>query len=306
MYAIAVACDSGCAQNAYPESYGTLSHLWPSQAHESARSSPSTRCAVRGLAAAQSPKAPSTWTQAPTACARLDDGPEVVASAGVHVSRLRADDRRPGSASPSPERSASASIAPSARRSDLRRSPLSRGRGGGRRGRSSRAAPRRRRPAPSARRWSPSRPTSQPCWFRTCQRAAARPIVLAPCPPVAKPTDAARRKAEELLEPAAGDVLERDRRRRERLVVRALVPPGGDHVGDERGVERAARSRSRSTAGPPRPSGPGVAARDELVDHARRAAVGLVARARRAPRARRRDVPRASRARRRDPRGTRR
>src|SRR5690606_22544907 len=64
-YDIAAAWTSGREQNAKPQSYGTLSHLCPSHAHESASSTPSTRWRVDGLAAAHSPKAPSTWTQAP-------------------------------------------------------------------------------------------------------------------------------------------------------------------------------------------------------------------------------------------------
>src|SRR5690606_12366392 len=68
-YDIAAAWTSGREQNAKPQSYGTLSHLCPSHAHESASSTPSTRWRVAGLAAAHSPKAPSTWTHAPCSCA---------------------------------------------------------------------------------------------------------------------------------------------------------------------------------------------------------------------------------------------
>ena len=52
-----------------PLSYGTLSHLWPSTAQESARSTPATRWRRAGAAAAHSPNAPSTWTHAPRSCA---------------------------------------------------------------------------------------------------------------------------------------------------------------------------------------------------------------------------------------------
>src|SRR6184192_3608563 len=52
-----------------PLSYGTLSHLCASIAHESAAAYPCTRCARCGAAAAQSPNAPSTCTQAPAALA---------------------------------------------------------------------------------------------------------------------------------------------------------------------------------------------------------------------------------------------
>src|SRR5262249_40416971 len=49
---------------AIPLSWGTLSHLWASVAHESASAMPSTRCFRRGLAAAHRPNAPSTCTHA--------------------------------------------------------------------------------------------------------------------------------------------------------------------------------------------------------------------------------------------------
>src|SRR6266550_470374 len=52
-----------------PLSYGTLSHLCASIAQESAAAKPPMRCARAGAAAAQSPNAPSTCTQAPAAFA---------------------------------------------------------------------------------------------------------------------------------------------------------------------------------------------------------------------------------------------
>src|ERR1035438_6601116 len=61
---------SASRTNARPLSYGTLSHLWASVAQESAAAAPATRWACRGLAAAHSPNAPSTCTQAPDSCAR--------------------------------------------------------------------------------------------------------------------------------------------------------------------------------------------------------------------------------------------
>src|SRR6266704_1973360 len=54
----------GSRTKTMPLSYGTLSHLCASVAHESASAKPSMRCARAGAAAAQSPNAPSTWTQA--------------------------------------------------------------------------------------------------------------------------------------------------------------------------------------------------------------------------------------------------
>ena len=57
---MAAACASASAQKTNPVSYGTFSHLWPSAAHESARSMPCTSGRSAGLAAAHSPNAPST------------------------------------------------------------------------------------------------------------------------------------------------------------------------------------------------------------------------------------------------------
>ncbi len=59
---IDVASAVGSATATTPQSYGVLSHLWPSVAHESARSTPSSRCRRFGAALAHRPKAPSTWT----------------------------------------------------------------------------------------------------------------------------------------------------------------------------------------------------------------------------------------------------
>src|ERR671917_2513878 len=97
---------AGWAQKTRPESYGTLSHLWASVAHESARSIPSASGRDFGLAAAHIPNAPSTWTQAPAswaesqifasgsiapvltlpACAHTMVGPDVAASASSSAS----------------------------------------------------------------------------------------------------------------------------------------------------------------------------------------------------------------------------
>ena len=94
-----------------PLSYGTLSHLCASVAQESARSAPATRCRRRGLAAAQSPKAPSTCSQAPASSAASAIASSGSNGAGVHVPRLGADDRRARRASASASASASGSIA---------------------------------------------------------------------------------------------------------------------------------------------------------------------------------------------------
>src|SRR5262245_19738786 len=58
-------CASGSETNAKRQSNGTLSHLYPSVAQESAVSIACVRLLKRGLALAQTPKAPSTCTQAP-------------------------------------------------------------------------------------------------------------------------------------------------------------------------------------------------------------------------------------------------
>ena len=52
-----------------------FSHLCASVAHESAPATPATCAAVPGEAAAQSPNAPSTWTQAPWSLAQASSGP---------------------------------------------------------------------------------------------------------------------------------------------------------------------------------------------------------------------------------------
>ena len=92
---------------------GTFSHLCPSTAQESASSRPATRCASRGLAAAHSPNAPSTCSQAP--CAR-GSAAAIAASGsqapGVDVAGLGADDRRAPSTPASTRASSSGRMRP--------------------------------------------------------------------------------------------------------------------------------------------------------------------------------------------------
>ena len=87
---------SGAASRtkAMPLSYGTLSHLWASVAHESAALDAAPRGArAPGAAAAHSPKAPSTWTQAPARAASVRTISAIgIERAGVHVAGLDADD----------------------------------------------------------------------------------------------------------------------------------------------------------------------------------------------------------------------
>ncbi len=84
----------GSRTNARPLSYGTLSHLCASVAHESASSMPRVSRRRLGTAAAHRPNAPSTCTQAAPSRARAQISAERVDRPGVHVPRLRADDRR--------------------------------------------------------------------------------------------------------------------------------------------------------------------------------------------------------------------
>ena len=108
--------------------------------------------------------------------------------------------------------------------------------------RARRAGRRARRPSPRRRStWCRGRRRARRCW--------------PPGAPVTNPTDARRREAEQLLQPAAGDLLDRGRGRGERRVERALVPAGGEHVGGGRGVERSADHEPEVARARRRPSG---------------------------------------------------
>ena len=89
---------SGCAQNVYPLSYGTFSHLCPSTAHESAV--PSALGQVAGRRAGRGPQAerPVDVRPGPVVVGDGGGGGEVVEGAAVHVAGLEAHDRRPGRA----------------------------------------------------------------------------------------------------------------------------------------------------------------------------------------------------------------
>ncbi len=94
MYASAVACTSGWAQNAYAPSYGMLSHLWPSHAHESASSIPVDERGRPRARRRPQPEGAVDVDPCSDRARRRDDRGQVVAGARVDVAGLRADDRR--------------------------------------------------------------------------------------------------------------------------------------------------------------------------------------------------------------------
>ena len=185
MTAIASPCDSGCRQKTTPQSYGTFSHLCASVAQESARSQPSVRWRKRGLAAAQSPNAPSMWSQAPSASQASAISPSG-STAPVFTFPAWAQTIVGPLPSARAARSASARIRPSPSAgtgsSAAVPSPSSR---------SERSIVTCRSPPASTRICGaparPSRPTSHPAAASTCCRAAARAVVFAPWAPVTKP-----------------------------------------------------------------------------------------------------------------------
>ena len=185
---MAARCASRSRTNAMPQSNGTLSHLWASVAHESASSTPCTRCRRAGLAAAQRPNAPSTCTHAPASraaahtsgigsmpppltlptCAITIAGPLPEASAVASASARIAPRSSVGTGSTAPVprprmRSARSTVT-------WRSSPVST----------------RIRGAPV----SPSRSTSWPVSARTRWRAAARPVTCAIWQPVTSANEA--------------------------------------------------------------------------------------------------------------------
>src|SRR5581483_2717179 len=187
---IARRCGSGCAQSTIPESYGTFSHLCASTDQESARSAPATRCANRGLAAAQRPKAPSTCSHAPASAAAAAISAKE-SNAPVFTSPAWAQTIAGPPPSASASLSASACIRPwsstSTRSTEPVPSPISR------RARYSvecAFAPARTRIRGAPVR--PSRSTSQPTRSRTWLRAAASAVACAICVPVTNAKDRAR------------------------------------------------------------------------------------------------------------------
>ena len=156
---------------AMPQSYGTLSVLCASVAHESAASCPATRCRSRGDAAAHSPNAPSTCTQAPCSWATAMAGPN-----GSNAPECRLPACRQTIAGPLAAASALGqrvgSSRPSASAGDHRR--RAEAEVAQRERRASRAARRRPARAPAAPPVSPSRSTSQPA-SRRAPAAGRRP-----------------------------------------------------------------------------------------------------------------------------------
>ena len=191
----------GRATIAIPQSYGTLSVLCASVRPRVGRSrSPATRCRSRGEAAAHSPNAPSTCTQAPCVVRQLDRLGERVERPGVQVAGLQADDQSARRPSASAAARASGRIRPCSSAGDRGRRaepevaqrqvdgvvPLRA---------DEHAHPRRAGQAVAGR--GPSRPR-----VSTCCRPAARPVKLAIVPPVTKPTSAVGRQAQQVEQPA--------------------------------------------------------------------------------------------------------
>ena len=206
--------------------------MWPSVAHESARSAPSTRCAKRGLAAAHRPNAPSTCSQAPAASAASAIASKASHDAGVHLAGLRADDRRARHRRRAPRASASATH-PALVVGGIRSiEPVPRPMKRSARGNVECAFS----PAKTRIGGAPVRPfssTSQPTSASTWLRAAAIAVACAIWVPVTNANDRARGMPQQVGEPLAGDLL-RDRRRRAGDVqARVLVPGRGQPVGGE-------------------------------------------------------------------------
>ena len=172
---------------------------------------PSTRWRRRGLAAAHSPKAPSTCSHAPAAAQRRRSR-QRVKRAGVDVAGLGADDRRPVGSAAARRASASARMRPwssagtsssaavprpeQAERPVDRDVPLLAG-----------EDPDRRRARRGRRARRPSRPRAS-----TWCRAAASAVMLAPWAPVTNPLETPFGQPEQLGEPARGNLLDAPRR----------------------------------------------------------------------------------------------
>src|SRR5262252_2212821 len=192
-----------------PQSYVVFSHLCASVAQESAPSIPATWAAVLGEAAAHSPNAPSTCTQAPCSRAQAISGgngslaPLLTLPAWRHTSagpvsdgRLRGSTRPWSSVGRIRARSRPSPTSPSALRTVVCAcAPATTVTGG---------AP--TRPWPAA---------SQPCLVSTASLAAARQVALAMVAPVTKPppvpggspsSSVTQRSATPLSTEAAGDI----------------------------------------------------------------------------------------------------
>ena len=192
----------GAATKARPQSYGTLSHLCASVAHESARSTPATRWRERGRG------------RGPQAERAVDVDPRAGAGATSHDLVERVERRRCSRCRPARTRSSGRRRAASAARSAsgshaapasvaTRHERRCRGRAAARarsrvmcRSPGQHADAAARRPARAPRRPSPL--ARAPAW-----RAAARPVTCAIWQPVMKRERRVARQAEQLGQPAA-------------------------------------------------------------------------------------------------------
>jgi len=77
----------GVADEKTADGYGKYIHLCRSNANESARSRPATRCLERGAMAVQAPKAPSTWNQKPFLRTQVRQPGKIIDGAGVRGAR---------------------------------------------------------------------------------------------------------------------------------------------------------------------------------------------------------------------------
>ena len=189
---------------------------------------------MRGLAAAQRPKAPSTWSHVDGA-RRGGCRDEVVARARIHVARLRADDRRTVRPRCEHARSSVVSIEPSARAGT--RSRPRRGRGGGCCGRWSRDACPDDDPNPRSLEQpvAPDVPPGTVQHLPTAGGSKADGVLLS-----ARDEPDRRRGGRCNSSSATGRrCLRRQHRRRQGLVVGSLIPPDRQHVRNEGGVDRA-------------------------------------------------------------------
>ena len=185
---------SGCATNASPQSYGTLSHLCASVAQESASLDAVDEVPERGRR--RGPEPERAVDVEPRACVvrSARDLAQRIDGARVHLAHLRADDRRAVEAG---ERRRERAGPHPALLVDVDRRARARyrARAAAARGRPSRGACRRRRRGSAARRPARSRSTSQPARSSTACRAAARHVTCAIWQPVTNANDASPAEA---------------------------------------------------------------------------------------------------------------
>jgi hypothetical protein len=192
-----------------PQSYVVFSHLCASVAQESASPAPATCRAVAAEAAAQSPNAPSTWTQAPCSRAQAISGTN-----GSLAPLLTLPACRHTSAGPLSGGRAEGSIRPWASTG----STTARSRPRPVRPSALRTAACTSAPTTTVTGGAPARPwpaASHPCLASTASRPAARQVAFAIVAPETKPpavpagsasSSAAQRSATALSRAAVGDI----------------------------------------------------------------------------------------------------